>query len=63
MNSSDMFYGCTSLVGGNETTYNSSYTNITYARIDDPENGEPGYLTDVADKPAEQNTLIKGKAE
>ncbi|MBO7433567.1 MAG: BspA family leucine-rich repeat surface protein, partial [Salinivirgaceae bacterium] len=42
---SGMFYGCTSLVGGKGTTYNSSYTNKTYARIDDPDNSAPGYLT------------------
>ena len=44
-NSSSMFYGCTSLVGGAGTTYNSSYTNGAYARVDDPSNRKPGYLT------------------
>ena len=40
--SDDMFTGCTALVGGNGTTYDSTFTNKTYARID----GEnPGYLT------------------
>lgn len=38
-----MFSNCTSLVGGNGTTYNSSYTNKTYARIDT--NSTPGYFT------------------
>lgn len=32
--STGMFTDCTNLVGGNGTTYNSSYTNKTYARID-----------------------------
>ena len=54
----DMFTGCTSLVGGNGTSYNYSdtdpnYTNKTYACVDDPDNGNPGYLTDIADKPSE----------
>ena len=42
-NSNYMFYNCTSLVGGNGTTYNSSYTDKTYARID--RSGTPGYFT------------------
>ena len=41
--SSYMFYVCTSLVGQNGTTYNSSYTDKTYARVDIY--GQPGYLT------------------
>ena len=39
----DMFYGCTSLVGGNNTSFDSSHTNKEYARIDAP--GTPGYFT------------------
>lgn len=43
--SSSMFYGCTSLVGGMGTTYNSSHVNKNYAHIDGgPSN--PGYFTD-----------------
>ncbi len=43
-NSSNMFYGCTSLVGGQGTTYNASYVDKTYAHIDGgPSN--PGYFT------------------
>ena len=38
-----MFSGCTSLVGGNGTKYNSSYIDKTYARID--KKGARGYLT------------------
>ncbi|MBQ3947423.1 MAG: BspA family leucine-rich repeat surface protein, partial [Ruminococcus sp.] len=41
--SNNMFKGCTRLVGGNGTVYNSAYTNAEYARIDTPET--PGYLT------------------
>jgi len=43
LNSSQMFIGCTSLVGGNGTSYNSYYTDATYARIDRA--GTPGYFT------------------
>ncbi len=39
-----VFSDCTSLVGGNGTAYNSSYTESNYARIDG-KNGLPGYLT------------------
>jgi len=41
---SDVFRLCTSLVGGNGTTYSSSYTNAKYARVDG-ENGLQGYFT------------------
>ena len=39
----DMFKDATNIVGGNDTTYNSSYTDKTYARIDTADT--PGYLT------------------
>ena len=42
--SSSMFCGCTSLVGGNGTVYDSSHTDATYARVDGL-NGNPGYFT------------------
>ncbi len=41
--STDMFTGDTKLKGGNGTTFNSSYTDKTYARID--QSGTPGYFT------------------
>jgi surface protein len=41
--SNDMFNSCTSIVGGNGTTFNSSYTDKTYARIDT--SSQKGYLT------------------
>ena len=42
--SSDMFYGCTSLVGGMGTTYDADHTDVEYAHIDGgPSN--PGYFT------------------
>lgn len=42
----NMFTGCTSLVGGKGTTYDSSYTGKTYARIDGgPNSTTPGYFT------------------
>ena len=49
--SSIMFAYCYKLKGGHGTTY--SVTNSAYARVDDPENGKPGYFTDIADKPVE----------
>ena len=50
-NSKTMFYKCYNLVGGAGTTYNSSYIDKTYARIDGG-TSNPGYFTDVADKDA-----------
>ena len=41
--STNMFNGCTSLVGGNGTAYDSSHTNASYAHIDVADN--PGYFT------------------
>ena len=49
--SSNMFYNSTLLVGGLGTTYNSSYVDKTYARIDGGTR-RPGYFTDIADKPS-----------
>ena len=41
-----MFSNCTSLVGGEGTTFNSSHVNKEYARIDGgPTSATPGYLT------------------
>ena len=42
--SDDMFYNTTNLVGGAGTTYNSSYVDKTYARIDGG-TSSPGYFT------------------
>ena len=50
-----MFEGSTSLVGGAGTKYNSSYTDKTYARIDGG-TSNPGYFTDVVDKPSAFST-------
>ena len=44
-NSAYMFYGCTSLVGGQGTTYDANHVDQAYAHIDGgPSN--PGYFTD-----------------
>ena len=44
--SQNMFKGCSSLVGGKGTTYNSSKIDKTYARVDGgPSSSTPGYLT------------------
>ncbi len=45
LSSTDMFEGCTNLIGGAGTPYNSSYVDATYARIDDPTNSKSGYFT------------------
>ena len=50
--SSNMFYNSTLLVGGSGTTYNSSYVDKTYARIDGG-TSSPGYFTDVSQKPTQ----------
>ena len=43
--SSSMFFQDTNLVGGAGTTYDSSHIDKEYARVDDPQNGKPGYFT------------------
>ena len=43
-NGGTVFYGCTSLKGGAGTSYNSSYIDKTYARIDGG-TSNPGYFT------------------
>ncbi len=53
-NAHEVFTGCINLKGGAGTTYkDTNPTNKTYARIDDPENGNPGYLTHISAKAAE----------
>ena len=42
-NSTNMFRGCTNLVGGIGTKFSTSHTNSLYARVDTV--SEPGYLT------------------
>jgi surface protein len=51
-----MFNNCTSLVGGAGTTYDKDHIDGDYARIDDPDNGMPGYFTDIADKDKSTDT-------
>ena len=41
--SSEMFEGCTSLVGGNGTPFNSSHIDASFAHVDSE--NDPGYLT------------------
>lgn len=47
-----MFYGCVSLIGGAGTTYDPTFIDATAARIDGGSEN-PGYFTDIKDKPAE----------
>ena len=49
--STKMFTGSTKLIGGAGTKYNSSHVDKTYARIDGG-TSNPGYFTDIADKPS-----------
>ena len=41
----DMFIFCYELFGGNGTAYDADHVDSTYARVDDPDNGNPGYFT------------------
>ena len=43
--STSMFGYSRKLVGGSGTTYDVSHTDVEYARVDDPDNGKPGYFT------------------
>ena len=42
----NMFYGCTSLVGGQGTTYDANHVDKVYAHIDGG-SSNPGYFTDI----------------
>ena len=53
VNSKNMFDNCTSLVGGNGTTFDASHTDKEYARIDKP--GQPGYFTEKESKRGDAN--------
>ena len=44
-----LFYGCTSLVGGQGTVFDADHTDYEYARIDG-QDGLPGYLSRVLSK-------------
>ena len=46
-----MFAGCTSLIGGKGTIFSYDYSLDKTMAIIDGTNGQPGYLTDIADKP------------
>ena len=50
--SSNMFGSCTNLVGGAGTAYDENHTDAEYAHIDG-DTSNPGYFTDIADKPVE----------
>ena len=51
VSSNNMFKNASSIVGVAGTAYSTSNQDVTYARIDNPPD-EPGYLTDVRDKPS-----------
>ena len=52
----NMFKACKSIIGGNGTSYDSTHTNGEYARIDGG-TSNPGYFTNIADKPSEPNSF------
>ena len=54
--STNMFLSSTKLIGGAGTKYNSSYVDKTYARIDGG-TSNPGYFTDIADKPKDPESF------
>ena len=55
ISSDNMFYGCTNLIGGAGTAYDSTKIDKTYAHIDGG-TSNPGYFTDIADKPSSFST-------
>ena len=48
--SGNMFLQCKKLTGGKGTSYDDGHTDKSYARIDGGTEN-PGYFTDIADKP------------
>ena len=52
-----MFTGCTNLVGGKGTTYDSAHVDKEYARID--KYLEPGYLTNIKKEEVKNGTLMQ----
>ena len=60
--SGNMFGSDTSLVGGAGTTYNSSKTDKTYAKIDGG-TADPGYFTNITSLTASQIASMRGISE
>ena len=59
-----MFEGCTKLVGGKGTVYDSNHDNATYAHVDSDDN--PGYFTEVGTEKTYRisvNTIVGGTVE
>jgi surface protein len=54
----NMFYNCTSLVGGMGTAYDSTHVDKTYAHIDGGIDN-PGYFTNIADTAAVVDEIIQ----
>ena len=53
----DLFKGCTNLVGGKGTKYDSNHIDVEYARIDGG-TSNPGYLTEDTNGQYEDNTGV-----
>ena len=48
-----MFNNIPNIVGGrgsDRTVLPNTFSDLSYAQIDDPDNGKPGLLTNIADK-------------
>ena len=56
-NSIVMFQNCSNLIGGNGTSFSTSYTDKTYARIDKA--GQAGYFTDISQNLASNNIELE----
>ncbi len=57
-----IFTNCSALKGEHGTSYSSSHTDKTYARIDDPDNSKPGYFTYGCSSPNTPNDPIDPEA-
>jgi len=62
INGSNMFSGCTSLVGGSGTSFDVNHIDYEYARIDGGA-AAPGYFTDINDVSDVKSAIISQQAD
>ena len=55
-----MFFGCTSLIGGQGTKYDEAHVDYTYARIDRGAEA-PGYFTSKSSETGIKRTITEDK--
>ena len=53
LRSKTLFNSNTELVGGQGTAYSNEHKTAEYARIDNPDESEPGYFTNISERPVE----------